>query len=269
MRRLTGKDYSDELAAAQMRRYDEGHRGVKVTEVRKQLTSIRGKLLLDLGCGPGVFSNLCSELGASVVGMDFSEAMLSIARQRYGSGFSMIQSDAKLLPFRDKVFDMVIALDVIEHLYEPEAVLGEVQRVIKPHVIILVTTPKVGFSIEYFLTPKAILMRAFANLPATVQQFIRKKVIVNLPLMTQNLVQRMPSSQKYLNTHVKLHVKLYNLSELVKLARDNGFRLEYGDTFPNRRSFGITGHFIEFLFVGPLRKYKWRSAIYRFRREGL
>ena len=233
-------------------------------EVRKQLADIRGKLVLDLGCGPGIFSNVCRELGASVVAMDFSDSMLSIARRRYESGFPTIQGVAKSLPFRDTIFDMVLALDVIEHLYEPETVLREVQRVMKPCGIIVLTTPKVGASIEYLLAPKAIAMKVFANLPATIQKSIRLKVIPNLPGVIKSFLMRTAASRKFSCTHVKV----YNVRELVELVRRNGFCLEYMDTFPNRGSFGVMGHVVESLFVGPLRKYKWRSAIYRFRREG-
>lgn len=265
VRRFSREDYSDELAVAQVHRYDEGQRKIKTMKVREQLAIFGGQFVLDLGCGPGVFSNLCSKLGASVVAMDFAESMLAITKQRHGLKFPIIQGEANFLPFKDNVFDTVIALDVIEHVYELEAVLSEVQRVTKRDSIMLLTTPKTGFSVGYFPSARAIVGNVIAKLPITVQDFIRGKMLAKLPIMIQEFIKGSPSSRRLLNTHVKL----YKPSELCQLARANGFSLDYMDTFPNRNSFGIWGQFIEFLFVGPLRRYKWKSVIYRFRREEL
>lgn len=88
-----------------------------------------GPTVLDLGCGKGRFGRALEALGAQVVGMDLSAAMLSEA-----AGLDRVRASARRLPFRDAAFDAVIAVEVFEHI-DPcslEAVLEESRRVLRP-----------------------------------------------------------------------------------------------------------------------------------------
>lgn len=92
--------------------------------------------ILDLGCGPG---DLTFELSrhfpqASVLGLDFTPAMVDRARRRAGpsSPPSFGLGDAQTLPFRDCTFDLVTSAFLIRNLPRLREGLGEMRRVLRP-----------------------------------------------------------------------------------------------------------------------------------------
>lgn len=91
---------------------------------------------LDLGCGDGLLLSLLKEKGIIGKGLDISEEGVGKARAK-GFDVSVFDFSSKL-PFPDNSFDVVISLDVLEHLYDPENLLKEARRVSKGSVIISV-----------------------------------------------------------------------------------------------------------------------------------
>jgi 2-polyprenyl-6-hydroxyphenyl methylase/3-demethylubiquinone-9 3-methyltransferase len=98
----------------------------RLAAVCRALGPVRGRRVLDLGCGKGRFSRKLEALGARVVGLDASKAMIAEA----GAPHRVLAS-AMRLPFGSGVFDGVIAIEVFEHL--PNAsiptVIAEMRRV--------------------------------------------------------------------------------------------------------------------------------------------
>lgn len=96
-------------------------------------------LFLDAGCGYGVFELkfLSKSNGHTVVGADVSGKALRFAKDRNPT-FDFVQCDIELLPFKDKVFDCVVATEVIEHVPNPLESLKEVKRVCKNLIVITV-----------------------------------------------------------------------------------------------------------------------------------
>lgn len=90
-----------------------------------------GKSVLDIGTGTGVAATSILERGGSVVGIDFSEAMIAEARRRLPEVDFRVAS-AEALPFDDGLFDAVVANGVLHHLAEPDRALEEAQRVLNP-----------------------------------------------------------------------------------------------------------------------------------------
>ncbi|HOA74764.1 MAG TPA: methyltransferase domain-containing protein [Phycisphaerae bacterium] len=98
----------------------------------------RSLRILDLGCGPGESVRRFSTWGR-VVGLDYSAKALSYGRC---SGLrELVQGDAARLPFADASFDLVCALDILEHLHVDAAALAEMRRVCRPDGHVLITVP--------------------------------------------------------------------------------------------------------------------------------
>ena len=88
--------------------------------------------VLDVGTGEGQVARLAtSRGGATVVGVDPTWAQLVAARQR-GGGPAYLRAGATDLPFRDGVFDVVVACLVFEHIDAPDRAIAEVARVLEP-----------------------------------------------------------------------------------------------------------------------------------------
>jgi ubiquinone/menaquinone biosynthesis C-methylase UbiE len=87
--------------------------------------------VLDLACGPGFVSAAIAELGAQPVGLDFSSAMVGLARAGH-PGLRFEEGDAEGLPFADGSFDAVVGNFGIHHVPDPVRALREAHRVLRP-----------------------------------------------------------------------------------------------------------------------------------------
>jgi len=94
--------------------------------------------ILDAGCGTGINLSLLKEFG-NVTGVDYSEEAIRFCRQRKEENAR--QANLEALPFADASFDLVTALDVLEHIKEDETALREIARVCKPKGYVLITVP--------------------------------------------------------------------------------------------------------------------------------
>jgi SAM-dependent methyltransferase len=90
-----------------------------------------GSSVLDFACGPGFVAAAAAERGAVVRGLDFSAAMLGVARGRF-PGLVFDQGDAEALPYADGSFDAVVSNFGIHHAPNPVAALAEARRVLRP-----------------------------------------------------------------------------------------------------------------------------------------
>jgi ubiquinone/menaquinone biosynthesis C-methylase UbiE len=114
-----------------------------VQEIVGEETSGRaGVRLLDVGCGTG--SNLAALAArTNSVGIDMSTEALSFCRRR---GIEAVaHSRVEALPFPDASFEVVTALDMLEHTDDDLAALAELRRVTSPGGLLLITVPAYGF----------------------------------------------------------------------------------------------------------------------------
>lgn len=93
------------------------------------LGPVEGKRILDVGSGKGRFSRVLQDRGADVVGIDLSMAMLASS-----PGLARVRGSARRLPFLPEVFDLVVVVEVLQHLTEAavDAAIHEFRRVLKP-----------------------------------------------------------------------------------------------------------------------------------------
>ncbi|WP_309116129.1 class I SAM-dependent methyltransferase [Saccharothrix sp.] len=95
----------------------------------ESFTSLAGKLLLDVGGGPGYFSEAFRGKGARYVGLDPDVGELSA---RGAPGQDMVRASGTNLPVRTGSVDVCYSSNVLEHVSEPHAMLAEMVRVTKP-----------------------------------------------------------------------------------------------------------------------------------------
>ena len=92
-----------------------------------------GKLVLDVGCGMGRFSDVASRWGATVVGIDLTSAV-DAAYQNIGNreNVHLAQADVFDLPFRDQTFDFIFSIGVLHHTPNTRAAFDRLPRLLKP-----------------------------------------------------------------------------------------------------------------------------------------
>jgi SAM-dependent methyltransferase len=102
--------------------------------------------VLDLGCGTGDLARVLAAAGLQVAGCDISgEMLVRAAREPRGrggcAGWVRLSPGWRRLPFASAAFDVVVAASVLEYVAEPDAVLRECARVLRPGGVLLYTVP--------------------------------------------------------------------------------------------------------------------------------
>jgi SAM-dependent methyltransferase len=90
----------------------------------------RGTRLLDIACGPGLVASRAAMRGGAATGLDFSPAMLAVAKARDGV-VRFDQDDAEALPYADGVFDAAVSNFGIHHVPRPQLALLKAHRVLR------------------------------------------------------------------------------------------------------------------------------------------
>jgi SAM-dependent methyltransferase len=113
-------------------------RRILMSLLRRHLPRGGNLEILDAGCGTGINLDYLAEFG-TVIGADVSEEAIEFCRRRGNS--SVRRADLRELDWPDASFDLVTALDVIEHIDRDDAAVHELARVTKPGGHLLVTVP--------------------------------------------------------------------------------------------------------------------------------
>src|SRR5437660_1244649 len=115
---------------------DDANRRDAEENFRKQTgiteEELRGKLVLDVGCGMGRFAEVATRWGARVVGIDLSIAAEAAARNLRDREFVALQADVFALPFAPETFDYIYSIGVLHHTPDCEKAFKGLPRYLKP-----------------------------------------------------------------------------------------------------------------------------------------
>jgi SAM-dependent methyltransferase len=99
--------------------------------------------ILDAGCGIGLLGSLYPDLG--LIGLDASLTLLKEARRGYRL---RVEASAEALPFRSGSFDVVVALNMLHHVINPERAVREFARLLRPGGSLVAVDPRKVLPIE-------------------------------------------------------------------------------------------------------------------------
>ena len=147
--------------------------------------------ILDIGCGDcSNYQSYFVNNSLEYIGVDVSDKALKRAQSK---GYKVIKLDlSDDLPFMDNYFDLVICLEVLEHLFDPKEVVLEIDRVLKDYGHFILSVPNIG----YFRDRLVFLFKAFIN---------------NSPFDENN-------------PWAGAHVRFFSKRSLMKLLRSAGFK---------------------------------------------
>lgn len=94
---------------------------------------------LDIGCGPGYFLSAAQKMGFDVYGLDPSDYIVEMAKKAWGERvqLGLIES----ANYEPESFDLIVAFDTFEHIYDPNKFLQAIHSFLKPGGVLAITTP--------------------------------------------------------------------------------------------------------------------------------
>ena len=111
--------------------------------------NLRGARVADVGCGGGLLSEALAKAGARVTGIDLGEKVIEIARLHMHEARLetpnleidyRVQSSADLAAAEAESFDAVCCMELIEHVPDPAALVGDLVRMVKPGGVVVMST---------------------------------------------------------------------------------------------------------------------------------
>lgn len=104
----------------------------------------KNKIVLDVASGSGYGSEILLRTGKAkkVYGIDISKEAIVYSKNKYKSkNIEFLQGDCRNIPLNDKIADIVVSFETIEHIEEQEQFMKEIKRVIKKDGLLVISTP--------------------------------------------------------------------------------------------------------------------------------
>ncbi len=149
---------------------------------------------LDIGCGNGRFINSMNKLGWKFEGVELSSVAVDICHE---SGLKVFNGELKDAQFSKDSFDIICARHLIEHLPDPDDLLNEISKILKPKGVLIIRTPNSrAFGRKWFAQnwfpddiPRHLILFNLANLnmmagkynmyPVKAKSFASPKALLN------------------------------------------------------------------------------------------
>jgi malonyl-CoA O-methyltransferase len=186
--------------------------------VRAWFGPIKGRRVLDIGCGTGRHTLALVEAGASeVVALDLTPEMMALARRKLGGAGARIHwvrhALPHPLPFREATFDLAVLGLVAEHIDDLARALGEVARVLRPGGRCVLSALHPERTAEgqraRFIDPQTGLRRPIVTVHRTTDDYLAAADAAGLRLEGQDslavsaeLADRLPRAGRYLGRNL-------------------------------------------------------------------
>lgn len=131
---FTGERFLPECAGEMV--YEHWHRYLIARDY------VQGKRVLDVASGEGYGSHMLAQSAANVTGVDLSADAVDHATAKYGqSNICYVAASCTRIPAPDASFDVIVSFETIEHMMEHEAFIQEVDRLLAPGGLFIISSP--------------------------------------------------------------------------------------------------------------------------------
>jgi ubiquinone/menaquinone biosynthesis C-methylase UbiE len=155
MAQVSEKRHWDQFWASSTNLDDVYANDDRILEFLSPRVDFTGKRVLEVGAGTGRDSDAIARRGAEVWTLDYSEESLRLMNESLVQPIHIVCGDALALPVASESFDLVFHQGLLEHFRNPEALLAENYRILKPGGLILVDVPQ---RFHYYTLAKHLLM---------------------------------------------------------------------------------------------------------------
>lgn len=155
---------------------------VYIKKILKLSKKFRDTLMLDVGCGCGLFVKISNEeFGLKTYGIEISQNALKLAKEQL-SGSLIFDEPLREIKFEDRVFDVITLLDVLDHMIEPFEECKEILRILKEDGILFLRIRNATFHITFW--------QVFKNLFYFLK-FIKNPVVMHLYSFNRSTIFRL------------------------------------------------------------------------------
>ena len=141
----------------------------------------------------------------------FEDMMIDRYGFKHVKTFATPNLNVDPLNFENESFDLIILGEVIEHLYDPDRVLQECSRILKPNGVLLITTPNL---LSWY--NRILMVLGYYPMNLDISCEVRRTG-------NRDILQKMPLGNIQLNPLHDVHIKLYTFMTLEILLRNHGF----------------------------------------------
>lgn len=117
---------------------------LRISYIEQQAAGLKGRNVLDIGCGGGILAEAMAQKGASVTGIDMADLSLKVAKMHlHESGFEIDYQLSTVEAFAEQhedQFDIVTCLEMLEHVPDPASVIAAAARLLKPDGVMFLST---------------------------------------------------------------------------------------------------------------------------------